>query len=69
MADQPLAVAAHAANRDDVTLVQRRFDLYMIEARPEYSIGDCAYDSHQLDAKLHDQGAELIAPHRSYRFR
>jgi hypothetical protein len=48
----PLAVATHAANHHEVTLVQLAFDFYMIEARPENLIGDRAYDSDKLDAEL-----------------
>jgi transposase len=65
----PLAVSTHAANHHEVTLVQLTFDFYMIEARPENLIGDCAYDSDRLDAKLRERGAEMIAPHRSNRVR
>jgi transposase len=63
----PLAVATHAANHHEVTLVQLTFDFYMIEARPENLIGDRAYDSDKLDAELREQGTEMIAPHRSNR--
>ena len=63
----PLAVSAHAANHHEVTLVQLSFEFYMIEAKPENLIGDRAYDSDTLDAQLREQGAEMIAPHRSNR--
>lgn len=65
----PLAVATHAANHHEVTLVQLTFDFYMIEAGPENLIGDCAYDSNRLDAELRERGTEMIAPHRSNRVR
>jgi hypothetical protein len=29
------------------------FDFYMIEAKPENLIGDCAFDSERLDEELH----------------
>src|SRR5262249_11163994 len=41
----PLSVSTHAANHDEVRLVQLCFDFYMIEAKPENLIGDRAYDS------------------------
>jgi len=63
----PLAVSTHAANHHEVTLVQLSFEFYMIEAKPENLIGDRAYDSDTLDAQLREQGAEMIAPHRSNR--
>src|SRR5262249_55757011 len=43
------------------------FDFYMIEAKPENSIGDRAYDSDPLDAALRNDGIEIIAPHRCNR--
>jgi transposase len=60
----PLAVTTHAANHHEVTLVQLTFDFYMIEAKPANLIGDCAYDSDQLDEELKKEGIEMIAPHR-----
>jgi transposase len=39
----------------------------VVDARPEHLIGDKAYDSDPLDARLAEQGIELIAPHRSNR--
>jgi hypothetical protein len=47
--------------------VQLCFDFYMIEAKPENLIGDRAYDSDPLDETLHQDGIEMIAPHRSNR--
>ena len=63
----PLAVTTHAANYNEVTLVQLTFDFYMIEAKPENLIGDKAYDSDGLDEQLRSQGVELISPHKSNR--
>lgn len=63
----PLSVSTHAANHHEVTLVQLSFDFYMLEAKPEHLIGDKAYDSDALDAKLKEDGVEMIAPHRSNR--
>jgi transposase len=39
----------------------------VIEAKPENSIGDRAYDSDPLDEELRKGGIEMIAPHRSNR--
>ena len=39
----------------------------MVAARPEHLIGDKAYDSDPLDARLAEQGLELMAPHRANR--
>jgi len=57
----------HAANHHEVRLVQLCFDFYMIEAKPENLIGDCAYDSDPLDEELRRDGIEMIAPHRGNR--
>lgn len=65
----PLAVSTHAANHHEVTLVQLSFEFYMIEAKPEYLIGDKAYDSDQLDDELRKDGIEMIAPHKNNRVR
>jgi hypothetical protein len=46
---------------------QERGRFYMIEAKPENLIGDRAYDSDPLDETLHQDGIEMIAPHRSNR--
>jgi transposase len=63
----PLSVSTHAANQHEVTLVQLRFDFYMLEAKPEQLIGDRAYDSDGLDDDLKQDGVNLIAPQRSTR--
>jgi hypothetical protein len=63
----PLSVSTHAAYHHEVRLVQLCFDFYMIEAKPQNLIGDRAYDSDALDAKLRKDGIEMIAPHRSNR--
>jgi hypothetical protein len=56
-----------AANHHEVTLVQLSFDFYMLEAKSEHLIGDCAYDSDPLDAALAEEGVNLISPHRKNR--
>lgn len=63
----PLSVSTHAANHHEVTLVQLSFDFYMLEAKPEYLIGDRAYDSDGLDDELKQYCVNMIAPHRSTR--
>lgn len=64
-----LAVSTHAANHHKVTLVQLCFEFYMIEAKPEYLIGDNTCDCDPLDADLRKDGIEMIAPHKSNRVR
>jgi transposase len=63
----PLLVSTHAANHHEITLVQLSFDFYMLEAKPDYLIGDRAYDSDPLDEELSQEGVEMIAPHSSNR--
>jgi hypothetical protein len=47
--------------------VQLCFDFYMIEAKPENLIGDCAYETDPFDEELRRDGIEMIAPHRANR--
>lgn len=63
----PLSVSTHAANHHEVTLVQLSLDFYMLEAKSEHLIGDRAYDSDPLDEDIEQDGANMIAPHRSTR--
>ncbi len=48
-------------------LVEETLDKRFTEEKPERLIGDRAYDSDPLDARLCQQGIELIAPHKSNR--
>jgi transposase len=63
----PVAVDTVAANHHESKLVQRLFDFVLPREQPARVIGDKAYDSDELDARLREQGVELIAPHRSNR--
>ena len=63
----PLAVHVAAASPHEVTLVEATLAERFVDARPEHLIGDKAYDSDPLDARLAAQGIELIAPHRAKR--
>jgi transposase len=63
----PLAVHVEAASPPEVTLVAATLAERVVDARPEHLIGDKAYDSDPLDARLAAQGMELIAPHRAKR--
>jgi transposase len=62
-----LVVSAHAANHDEMTLVQLSFEFYMIEAKSENLISDKAHGGGPLDRQLRAEGIEMIAPHRSGR--
>src|SRR5918999_362178 len=70
MADRaglPLAVHIEAASPHEVTLVETTLAERFVDARPEHLIGDKAYDRDPIDARLAEQGIELIAPHRAKR--
>ena len=63
----PLAIHVEAASPHEVTLVEPTLAACVVAARPEHLIGDKAYDSDPLDARLAEQGIELMAPHRANR--
>ena len=70
MADRsglPVAVHAASASPHEVTLVKETLAGSFVGAKPERLIGDRAYDSDPLDASLHAEGIEMIAPHRKGR--
>jgi transposase len=47
-----------------VTLVENTLEARFVTELPKKLIGDKAYDSDPLDARLDAQGVEMIAPHR-----
>jgi transposase len=63
----PVAVDTAPAGPHESRLVQRLFDFMLTRETPPRVIGDKAYDCDELDAKLAEQGVELIAPHRANR--
>jgi transposase len=66
----PVAAGIASASPHEVTLVEATLESRFTEATPERLIGDRAYDSDGLDARLSEQhGIELIAPHRCNRKR
>ena len=66
----PLAVRIASASPHEVTLVEATLDACFAPDLPDRLIGDKAYDSDALDARLLDErGIALIAPHRSNRRR
>jgi len=62
----PVAVHVASASPHEVTLVEPTIaECFVVDEKPERLIGDKAYDSDPLDARLAaDSGIELIAPHR-----
>ena len=65
----PVAIHVASASPHEVTLVEDTVEDRFVADTPERLIGDKAYDSDKLDAKLEQQGIELIAPHRANRIR
>jgi transposase len=63
----PVAVHATSASPHEVTLVKETLQGGFVGAMPDWLIGDRAYDSDPLDASLHAEGIEMIAPHRKGR--
>lgn len=62
-----LSIRIGSASPHEVTLVEKTLDDRFIEPLPEKLIGDRAYDSDPLDARLKEKGIELIAPHKTNR--
>jgi transposase len=61
----PIAVCIESASPHEVTLVDRTLDSCFLAELPKRLIGDKAYDSDKLDARLaKERGIELIAPNR-----
>jgi transposase len=66
----PIAAGIASASPHEVTLVEETIDNGFLEHAPDRLVGDRAYDSDSLDARLREErGIELIAPHRSNRRR
>lgn len=65
----PVSVHVASASPHEATLVEGTLQERFVAAAPYRLIGDKAYDSDKLDARLEAQGIELIAPHRSNRVR
>ena len=64
----PLGACVTNASPHEVTLVDETLDAVWTEHLPDRLIGDKAYDSDALDARLLDErGVEMISPHRSNR--
>jgi transposase len=63
----PVAIHVARASPHEVTLVETTLEQRFTQARPQRLIGDRAYDSDPLDARLRTQGIELIVPHKKNR--
>ena len=64
----PLAVTIASASPGEVTLVEQTLEAQFLTESPARLIGDKAYDSDQLDARLAAEwDMEMIAPNRGGR--
>lgn len=63
----PIALHARSASPAEVTLVHETLEQNLLTDVPERLIADRAYDSDALARTLHEEGIELIAPHKSNR--
>jgi hypothetical protein len=63
----PVSVSVESATPHEVKLAESTLVQMVIPEPPQNLIGDNAYDSDKLDARLRSYGIELISPHRSNR--
>jgi len=64
----PIAAHIESASPHEVKLVDKTVDNRFLDNTPDRLVGDKAYDSDDLDERLHNQkGIEMIAPHRKGR--
>jgi transposase len=60
----PIAISVGSASPHEVKLVETTLKQRFLKEKPKRLIGDRAYDSDPLDARLRKQGIEMIAPHK-----
>jgi transposase len=66
----PIDARIASASPHEVTLVEKTLEARFTQEKPERMIGDKAYDSDALDARLNQRyGIDMIAPHRNNRIR
>ena len=66
----PLSVSIASASPNEITLVDAAVDALLTDNTPAHLIGDNAYDSSALNARLRQEcRIEMIAPHRRRRRR
>jgi len=63
----PIAAAIASASPNEVTLVDATLAERFVGELPKRLLGDGAYDSDPLDARLAKRGIEMISPNRSNR--
>jgi len=66
----PIGIGIASASPHEITLVEETIDNCFVDEAPPILIGDRAYDSDKLDARLRaERGIELVSPHRNNRVR
>ena len=63
----PIAATIASASPNEVTLVDATLAERFVDALPQRMLGDGAYDSDPLDARLAKREIEMIAPNRANR--
>ncbi|HYD92032.1 MAG TPA: IS5 family transposase [Flavobacterium sp.] len=63
----PVSIWVGAANTHECKLVEKTIDAKFVKGRPQKLIGDMAYDSDPLDARLRKRKIKMIAPHKRNR--
>lgn len=63
----PLSLWTTGASTHEIKLVEQTIEERFIREKPKLLIGDRAYDSDPLDARLKKKNIALVAPHRSGR--
>ena len=64
----PIAAHIESASPHEVKLVDKTINNRFLDNTPDRMVSDKAYDSDDLDERLHNQkGIEMIAPHRKGR--
>jgi len=61
----PIAILVGSASPAEVTLVERTLACRFTTALPQRLIGDKAYDSNPLDARLAERSVKMISPNRT----
>jgi len=66
----PISVVTASASPHEVKLVEQTIDGRFVEEVPDLVVGDRAYDSDPLDAKISEKyGTEIVAPHKDNRIK
>jgi transposase len=65
----PIAVHIESASPHESQLVEKTINCRFVRGQIRRLVGDKAYDSDALDARLKKKGIRLIAPHKANRIK